>query len=89
MGTGLISDLLQDSCHQGSRLSDDEVSVALTARNKPIHLGVSSATESASRSSQTQLDLSLLLDNTMPTTAASGTSDGFTDLIADEQSSRL
>lgn len=80
----MISDVLQGSSHQGSCLSDYEVSVALSVRNKPIHLGVAGATESARRNSQTLLDSTLLLDNAMPSAAASGTSDGFTDLIADE-----
>lgn len=88
MRTGVISDVLQDSSHQGSRLSDYEVSDALSARNKPIHLGMSSAMESARQNSQTQLDSTLLLDNAMPSAAAaSGSSDGFADLIADEWSS--
>lgn len=88
MGTGVISDVLQDSSHRGSHLSDYEVSDALSARNKPIHLGMPSATESARRNSQTQLDSTLLSDNATPSAAAaSGTSDRFTDLIAGEWSS--
>ena len=84
MGTGVISDVLQDSSPQRSRLSDYEVSDALSAYNKPIYRGMSSVTESARQNPQTQLDSTLLLDNAMPSAAASGTSDGFTDLIADE-----